>query len=172
MGWKQLYAIAAAGTALTNTTTETVMAGTTLPAYHFQIGKRYRIRGTVRATATNSTDTLQVRLRIGTATLTGTVIVDGTAVDVANDNLVHFEVEGIVRAIGAGASGCTVAWTGFASIAGAEGTVTSRVAFEIDTTDSTVTNYVQITGAWSVASASNSAIAEAFTVDELVPGPA
>lgn len=163
--FRNLYQLEAAGSALSNTTAETVMASHTLPAYSAQVGKRYKVRGAVRATATNSTDTLQPRLRMGTVTLTGTVLADGTAVDAANDNLWAFELEGVVRAIGA--SG-VIAWSGEASIVGAEGTVTERAAFEIDGTDLNADNFIQITGQWSVANAGNSAQVEYFTIDEIV----
>lgn len=164
---RNLYTLESAGTALTNSTTETVLASFVLPAYSMQVGKRYRVKAAVRVPVTNGTDTLRVRLRIGTATLTGTVIADGTAVDVANDDLIVFDLEGVVRAIGAGAAGATVVWTGAGTLEGAEGTVTFRAASESDTTDSSVDNYVQLTGTWSAASASDSAQAEYFTVDEL-----
>jgi hypothetical protein len=155
----------AAGTALSNSTTQTVLASYQAPANAMQVGKVYKLRALVRATSTNSTDTLQVRLRVGPTTLTGTVVADGTAVDVANNDVIVVDVEFSVRSVGS--SGVVIA-SGFASVEGAEGTATMRVAFEPLTLDSTVAQNFEITGLWSVASASNSCQAESFTFVELV----
>src|SRR5688572_13322693 len=86
--------------ALTNSTAETVLASLVLPAYHAQVGKRYRVRAQVRATATNSTDTLAVDLRFGPTTLTGTVIASAAATDVADNNVTIVDAEVVIRAVG------------------------------------------------------------------------
>lgn len=164
-GPKLIAAISAAGTALTNSTTETVLTSHNPAAYSFQAGKHYRVRGAVRATATNATDTLRCRLRIGPTTLTGTVVADSTAVDVANDDVWAFEL--LITCRAAGSAGEIVV-TGSAGIVGAEGTATERLAFErITSFDTTVTQRVEVTGVWSVANAGNSCQAEAFAVEEL-----
>lgn len=162
--------LAAAGTALTNSTTETVLTsyalvtGVPLAAYSFQVGKSYRIRGSVRATATNSTDTLRVRLRIGPTTLTGTVVADSTAVDVADNDLFIFDVTVTCRAVG---STGEILIAGSASVIGVEGTATMRTTFErITSFDTTSAQRIEVTGVWSVASASNSCQAESFSVEE------
>jgi hypothetical protein len=163
--FRTLAQLEAAGTPVTNTAAEAVLYSHLLPAYSLQVGKRYKLRAAVRATVTNGTDTARIRLRTGPTTLTGTVIFDATAVDVANDDLVIVEVEGIVRAIGTSA---IVLWSGFGSIEGAEGTVTARAAFESDPFDATIDNRIELTALWSAASASDSCQAEAFTLDEIV----
>lgn len=164
MGYRNLTALAVAGTALSNSTAETVLASHVFPAGGMcHAGKQYRIVASVIASATNSTDTLQIRLRVGPTTLTGTVVADGTAVDVANNDKVVFNIVGQCRA------GGVIVFAGSASVIGAEGTATMRVAFE----EVTLANHLlaqrfELTGAWSVASASNSCRADVFVVDEIV----
>lgn len=164
MAYRNLYELVAAGTALTNSTAETVLASYTIPAYAPQVGKRYRVRLAVVASSTNSTDTLRVRLRAGPTTLTGTVIVDGTAVDVANADLIYADVEVTVRSVGS--SGAMV-WGGLFSITGAEGTATARSVYESTTPDLTAALRLEVTGTWSVASASNICAAQILSVDEI-----
>src|SRR5690348_7460093 len=59
------YNQAAAGTAVTNTTAETVAAAATIPANSLQPGSLIKIKFQGIATSTNSTDTLTVKLYIG-----------------------------------------------------------------------------------------------------------
>lgn len=163
MGFRNLSLLTSAGTALSNSTTHTVLASYSLPANSIIAGKRYRVHGAVIATATNSTDTLRVRFLVGPTTLTGTAVVDGTAVDVADNDKIVFELVGVCRASG------VMVWSGFATIEGAEGTVTARAAFEqLTVSDTTAACLFEITGLWSVASASNSCRCDNFIVDEIV----
>lgn len=157
-----LYELLAAGTALSNSTTETVLASTSLAAYSLQRSKIIRVRGSVIATATNSTDTLNVKLRIGPTTLTGTVVGASGAVDVANNDVVVVDVECTTRAVPS--TSVTVLCEGWISAPGAEATATARVAFEALALDTTVAQKVEITGTWSVASASNSCRADSLKV--------
>lgn len=168
MPTRLLAAEIAAGTALTNSTAETVLGSYTIPAYSMQVGKVYRVRAAVIATATNSTDTLAVNVRLGTVTLTGTVLAAAAATDVADNNVTIIDLVGTVRSIsGTGAAACTSSWCGTVTAFGAEGTGTARAAYEIDTTDNAVANFLQITGTWSVASASNSCRLDFLIVEEL-----
>jgi hypothetical protein len=159
-----LYTLPAAGTALTSSTAETVLASYTLPANHAQTLKRYRVKGAVVASSTNSTDTLQVQVRIGTTTLTGTVVHNGTAVDVANADVITFDFQIDVRT--AGASGSMICH-GTGTIEGAAGTVTSRAIYKALTPDTTAALKIEVTGTWSVSSGSNICAAQALSVDEL-----
>lgn len=161
--FKLIYALVAAGTALTNSTSETVLASTELPAYSKQKDKVYHIHAAAIATATNSTDTLTVRLRVGPTTLTGTVVGSSGAVDVANNDVVTADIWCTVRAAGAASA---VLCSGYVATLGAEGTATARVAFEQLSLDTTVAQKLELTGQWSVASASNSCRADAFIVQE------
>ena len=163
-----LYALLAAGTALTNSTAETLLASHELPAASMQAGKVYDIDAVVIATATNSTDTLLVNVRIGPTTLTGTIVGAAAATDVADNNVVIVKLKAVVRSVSA-AGLATIAVFGLVSLHGAEGTGTARAAYEILTSVNTlVTQRIEVTGTWSVASTSNSCRADALVVTELV----
>jgi hypothetical protein len=160
-----LYTLLAAGTALTNSTAETVLGSYEIPANGLQAGKVYQLSGAVVATATNSTDTLRIRVRVGPTTLTGTVVADSGAVDVANGDVVAWSLTATVRNTG---STSVVLVSGFCSAPGAEGTATARVAFESLSLDSTVAQKIEATGLWSVANAGNSCRCDSFLVAEMV----
>lgn len=154
----------AAGTALSNATAETLLGSTVLVAGALQPGKVIKVRGSVRATATNSTDTLNVKVRLGPTTLTGTVIFDATAVDVADANVMVFDVELVPRA-----TLTDVVAVGFGTIEGAVGTVTARGAHVIvGSLNFAVAQRIEVTGTWSVASSSNSCQLESLNVYECV----
>lgn len=144
-----LYVNTADSAALTNTVTETAFDKSyTIPANMLKVGDVIRISAQVLATATNSTDTLTVRLKIGSTTIIST-----GAVDVANNDIATITCELVVRTIGA--SG-TFVGTGEQSL-GVPGTVTSKPFNLVSTTiDTTATQAITVTGQWSVASASNS----------------
>lgn len=157
-----LYALIVAGTALTNSTAETILSSYNLPANALQVGQTYRVRGTVIATATNSTDTLLVNVRIGPTTLTGTIVAAAAATDVANNDKVFYDLQITVR------SGGILVVDGVMSVPGAEGTATTRVAYEVTgALDTTVLQRIEVTGTWSVANAGNSCRAESMTVAEV-----
>lgn len=159
--FKLLYSLAAAGTALTNSTSETVLASYEIPAYGLQAGQVIGIEGAVIATTTNSTDTLTVDLAIGPTSLTGTVIGTSGAVDVANNDKITWDISCVVRDAD---SSSVVLCYGSMSVLGAEGTATHRVAFEQLALDSGVAQKIEVTGTWSVASASNSCRADALVI--------
>lgn len=159
------YLLTAAGTALTASSSETVLASGSLKAFSLQPGKVYRVRAAVLATATNSTDTLTVRLRVGPTTLTGTVVGSSGAVDAANSDVVVVDVEMVVRDAD---SSSVVLAHGLVSAVGAEGTGTARSAFESLALDSGAEQLVEITGQWSSTSAGNSCRCDALTITELV----
>lgn len=166
MGHRVIQREVAANAALTNSTAETVLRSCSLPAYSFQVGKRYRVHAQVRATATNSTDTLTVLCRIGPTTLTGTTIASSGAVDVANNDGCVFDLQVMCRSVG---STGEILVTGAASVLAAEGAATLRYVYEDKTSlDMTAAQLIEITGQWSVASASNSCICEQFVIEELV----
>jgi hypothetical protein len=160
-----VYALLVAGAALSNSTAETVLASRSLPAGSLQVGKVYRLRAAVLVTAQNSTDTLAVKIRVGPTTLTGTVVGSSAAFDAVVGDVVTVDLEMVVRNIG---SASIVIVSGIVSAEGAEAVATARVAFESLSLDSTVAQLVEVTGTWSVASASNSCRCDAFTLTELV----
>jgi hypothetical protein len=163
--FKFIFLLLSAGTALTNSTSETVLASYTLPANSLQRGAEIQIESDVIATATNSTDTLNVKLRVGPTTLTGTVVGQSAAVDVANNDVVHVDVHCDVRNNG---SASIVLCGGTITTLGAEGTATARVAFESLSLDSTVAQRIELTGTWSVASPSNSCRADRLTIAQAI----
>ena len=144
-----LMSAVAASTAITNTTTQTAFdQAVTIPANTLRVGDVIRVVAQAIATATNSTDTLNVTLRIGT-----TDVVATGAVDVANNDVAVITADLVVRTIGA--SGTFVA-AGLTAI-GAAGTATARPAIKASTAiDTTAALSVNATATWSVASASNS----------------
>lgn len=155
----------AAGTALTNSTTETALGSATIPANALKPGDRIKIRFQGICTATNSTDTLAVKLYIGG--LTGTALISMTATDVADNNVFTGEYELTVRTVGA--SGTIVGVGTYKSVPAAEGTMTIKDDILASTAiDTTVAQVVAVSGTWSVASASDSCRLDILNV-EVIP---
>jgi hypothetical protein len=152
----------AAGTPLTNSIAETVLASHSLAAAHFQAGHVYGFRASVRVTAVAAAHTLQVRVRLGDATLTGTVLADSGAVAVSANDVVVIDLQLTCRVQGTAG---VVLVAGSISAPGAEGTATLRVALEVDGVDTTVAQLLEVTGVWSVADVGNSCQSESFTLD-------
>lgn len=148
------YTSTAASTAVSNTTTETLFDKYfTIPANSLRAGSLIRARFQGIATATNSTDTLAVKLYIGG--LTGTALISIAATDVADNNVFQGEYELIIRTIGA--SGTMVGCGTFKSIPAAEGTMTIKDDILASTAiDTTAAQVIGVSATWSVASASNS----------------
>jgi hypothetical protein len=145
--------LSAAGTALSNSTTETALGAITIPANSLQVGSLIKIRYQGIATATNSTDTLAVKLYIGG--LSGTALISHAATDVANNDVFTGEYEIAIRTIGS--SGTMVGCGTYKSVPAAEGTMTIKDDILASTTiDTTADKDVTVSGTWSVASASNS----------------
>ena len=163
-----LYQNVAASTALSNTTTETMFSTfATIPANTLIAGSTIKIRYQGIATATNSTDTLAIKLYIATVTtagsIAGTALISAAAVDVANNDT--FRGEAVVCIRTAGASGTLVADATYKTTA-AEGTHTTKDDFTASTTiDTTVAQYVGVAGTWSVASSSNSCRLDILSVE-------
>jgi hypothetical protein len=159
---KLISSLAAAGDTLTNSTDETVLASHEFPADFWQAGKVVRARALVTIPSTNSTNTLQTRVRFGAAALTGTAIGTTSDLDVADGDLVVADVELFCRT--AGSAGVIVATVlvsedAAGTAAGGHGQVVSSV----DTTSAT---YLGITGEWSAANASNQCAAQMLNVFE------
>lgn len=152
---------AATGSAVSNTTAETASATVTVPANTLTQGKTCKVTFGVRATATNGTDTMQVRLRLGG--IAGTVLIATTAVDVANDNVVvgHFEftAEG---APGAAVNVTGVGWYTNPAAAGA-----AMISAYLNPTARATNGALDIVVSidWNVANVGNSAICEYLRVE-------
>ena len=154
------YANTAASGAISNTTTETAFdKAKTIAANTLRAGDVLRVRAQGIATSTNSTDTLTVKLYVGSL-----VIVTTGAVDVANNDIFFIDAVIVIRTIGA--SGTVVA-TGTVGL-GAEGTVTAK-PFKLasSTLDTTAANDVACKATWSVASSSDSCRLDVLTVEKL-----
>lgn len=163
-GTHTLYANTAASAAVSNTTAETAFDKSyTIPANTLAAGDVITIKGWARATATNSTDTLNIKLKIGS-----TIIVASGALDVANDDMVYFEATLVVRTIGA--SGTFVA-TGTVTI-GTAGTATVKSFYVASTTiDTTATQAITVTATWSVANSGNSVRLDILNVERSAVTP-
>lgn len=148
-GTDLLYSAEAASAAVTNTVTETAFDKSySIPANTLQPGDVIRVRAQGIATATNSTDTLDAQLRLGTTDILAT-----GAVDVANNDVFFIDADIVIRTVGA--SGTMVA-VGHTAI-GAPGTVTSKPKFLASTAiDTTAAISVNVSATWSVANAGNS----------------
>lgn len=147
------YTLTAAGTALTNSTTETALGTAPIAANILTVGSLIKVRYQGIATATNSTDTLAIKLYIGG--LTGTALISHAATDVANNDVFTGEYEMIVRTIGS--TGTIVGVGTYKSIPAAEGTMTIKDDILASTTiDTTAAQNIVVSGTWSVANAGNS----------------
>ena len=163
-----LYASTAASTAVSNTTNETMFSTfATIPANTLIAGSVIKVRYQGIATATNSTDTLAIKLYIATATtagsVVGTALISAAALDVADNMTFRGEALVIVRT--AGASGTLVADATYKTTA-AEGTHTTK--YDITASKAvytTVAQYVGVTATWSVASSSNSCRLDVIAVE-------
>lgn len=148
------YTNTAASTAISNTTTETLFSTSySIPANSLRAGQLIRIRFQGIASATNSTDTLAIKLYIGG--LTGTVLLSLAATDVADNNVFSGEYELILRTVGA--SGTIVGCGTCKNVPAAEGTASYRDDILASTAiDTTAAKVIGVSATWSVASASNS----------------
>ncbi len=160
---QQLYASTAASAAITATATETAFDKTyTFAADQLKVGDVIKIYGQVIATATNSTDTLTVKVYFGNG-LSGTAIGTSGALDVANNDICIFDITLIIRTVGA--TGTFVA-SGFITI-GVPGTATVKTyAIASTTFDSTGTMVVTPSATWSSTNAGNSCRLDALTVSQ------
>jgi hypothetical protein len=156
------YVSVAASTAITNTTTQTAFdTAVTLAANTLKVGSRIRVRAQSIATSTNSTDTLNMIIRLGTTDLLAT-----GAVDVANNDVGYIDAEFVVRTIGASGTMVGVGQTAL----GVPGTVTAKPkALASTAVDTTTALSVNVTATWSVASASNSVRLDVMDVEVLAP---
>jgi len=148
----------AASTAVTNTTDETAFDKTvTVESDTLDVGRVLKIRVQGIATATNSTDTLNVKLYLGSTEIAAT-----GAVDVANNDIFTIDAHVVCRT--SGSSGTYVV-TGDMSI-GASGTVTRKALYKASTSvDTTADITVSVKATWSAASASDSCRLDVLMVE-------
>lgn len=153
---------AAAGTAHTNSTTEASLARYAFAADELTAGKVYLFNAAIRATATNSTDTLTIAVRFGSSSTvtSNTACASSAAVDVADNDIAV--VSGWLHVMSATRAVMVVQM----SDCDAEGTMAMEQYTEILTIAAGTAYYLDVTGDWSVASASNSCQSEAWAVVE------
>lgn len=153
-----IYKNVAASAAVTATASETAFdKSLTIPANELVAGSVLRVRVQCIATATNSTDTLNLKLKLGS-----TVVAATGAVDVANNDVGYIDACIIVRT--AGASGTMVA-TGVTAL-GVEGTVTGKPFKLASTTlDTTAATDLTVSATWSSNSSGNSVRLDVLTVE-------
>lgn len=155
-------AIVAASSALTGSSTETTLGTFAIAANSLNAGDVIRVRAQLIATATNSTDTLAMKLKIGSVT-----VIAPTAVDVADGDIGYIECDIVVRTIGA--TGTLVA-AGVQGL-GVPGTVTAKPWLKPSTTlDTTAAMDITFTGTWSTTSGSNSCRLDILNVQILRGG--
>lgn len=161
---KLIYTSTGASTAVTATASETAFDKKyTIPANTLRAGSVIKVRFQGIATATNSTDTLQIKAYLGGTG--GTAILTGTATDVANNNVFSGEFTIVVRTIGS--SGTFVAFGTHTDVPAASGTATQDV-MEITastTVDTTTTQDIVVSATWSTNSAGNSCRLDIFVVE-------
>lgn len=159
-----VYSAVAASAAHTNTITEALFDKQySIPANTLIAGSVIKVRYQGIATATNSTDTLLIKLYIGG--LSGTAILTGTATDVADNNI--FAGEALIQIRTSGASGTLVAVGTHTDVPAASGTATHGIC-EITastTIDTTAAQVIGVGADWSVASSGNSARLDIMVVE-------
>lgn len=156
-----VYTATAASTAISNTTTETAFdnASYTFPANALQAGDRIRIRAQGIATTTANSDTLTVKLYVGSNAVCATAAVDSTNSDT-------FLLDTIVTIRTDGASGTHIA-NGIVCN-GVEGTATMRHDLMASTAiNTTTTQAITCKATWSVADANDSCRLDEFSIDLL-----
>lgn len=153
-----VYAQTAVGTALTNSTTETTLASYTVKGGTLAAGKSIGFDFTAITTGAQSTDTLTLKVYIGS-----TAVATFTAEDQTTNDVSVITGKFTSRALSSSAS--VVCW-----VIGADADATGEaarsfvvVASSLDTTGDIV---ISVKGTWSAASASDSVQCESFNVIE------
>ena len=158
-GGALLFANTADSSTVTNTTTETTFdQSLTLDGNVLQVGDVLRITARVAIPSTNATDTLTLRVKVGTENVLTTA-----AVDVADNDIGYLQALVTVRA--AGASG-SLAGTGV-YVLDAAGTAQTVTELAAASEDLSVDVVIGVSAEWSVASASNQCDLEQLVVELL-----
>jgi hypothetical protein len=156
-----LFALVAASGAVTTTSAETAFTGAqfTVKGNSLRPCDVLRIRLQGIAPATNSTDTLTIKLYLG-----ATVIIATAAVDVNNNDEFFIDVEIVIRTNGAGG---TFVAAGTQAL-GTPGTATMK-PFLLGSTaiDTTADQLIKATATWSTNNAGNSCRVDILDVELL-----
>lgn len=153
-----LYASVAESAEHENTTTEAAFDKSyTLAANSLRAGDVLRIRATVIVNDNNSTDTLTLKLNIGSLT-----VFTSAAVDVADADVGYIDAIIVVRSVGA--SGKVIA-AGVQGL-GVPGTVTAKPFYTAEQTlDTTASASINVSADWSVAHADNEVALASLVVE-------
>lgn len=154
---EELYANVADSAEVENTTTETAFdKSVTLYGQRFRIGDVIKVRAVCRVVDNNSTDTLTLKLYVGTEEIVST-----GAVDVADGDVGYIDAEIVVRVLG---SSGKLSGGGVHAL-GVPGTVTAKPFFKSEATED-ISGAVPITvkATWSVAHADNEVLLEDLIV--------
>ncbi len=154
----------AAGAALTASSTPTNLSvAPTIPANVLKVGDKIKIRAQVIATATNASDTLNVKAQATPATSGSAVdLASCGALDVANNDIAIIEFELTIRTIGVSGTMVGVGTT----FIGTPGTAASKpVTLASTTIDTTQGQIIGIQGTWSSTNAGNSCRCDILSVE-------
>jgi hypothetical protein len=157
-----VFRMAAAGTAVTNTTTRTASASVTIKPGTLKVGSRVRVVAQVDVTASNTADTLVVDIG-GAVGGTPAALVSGAAENAVDNEVEVLEAEFVVRSLGA--SG-TIMGTGRASILAAIGVAAPvEKPIVLTTVNFTADIVLGCYMTWAAAATQNSAICNTFVVE-------
>jgi hypothetical protein len=163
--FNKISAATDATAAVTTTATETAFDNSaSIPANTLAAGDVIRVRCQGIATATNGADTLNIRMKIGSVTVAAT----GDK-DVANSDIFYFDVDIVVRTIGAGGT-IVAAGIGFIGTPGTPASSPGTVGpvFKASSTlDTTAAADITVTADWSSADAGNSCRMDVLDVEHL-----
>lgn len=126
-------------------TTEATVLTATLPADRYRVGSEIKLAAVLDATTFHSTDTLTLRLKLGSTTLATLALANADA------GRVDILMAGIVQVTGASGK----LFIGDAAIASGANTALRDPA--IEDIDFTAANTLTLTAQWSVANAGNTA---------------
>lgn len=153
----------AAGSTVTNTTTETDFSKTaTIPANTLKVGDVVTVRGAQTVPNTNSTDTLAIKTYFGANTAGTALLAANTgAVDVADNDVGYQEYHIEIRSVGATGSAYPI---GFHVLDSTTTVFTKLVGTLISNIDTTKNIVVKQSATWSVANAGNNVTQQTLQV--------
>lgn len=155
----RLHSQSAAGTAVTNTTTETAVASYTIKGGTLAAGKSIQFSAVCQTTSSNGTDTLLYKVYLGS-----TAIATLTAVDQANNDVAIFDGELTSYGLSSSTTVVSKVITNDSDATGQAARCFAAVTASVDTTADIV---LSIKATWSNASASDSCYCAMFNVDEV-----
>ena len=168
MAQRLVQNITAQGTEYENSTTQTVLNGTSfsMPAGWWQDGKELHFRILIKVLDNNSTDTLTPIVYFGPTTLTTAIATFG-AVNVADGD--HAWITGVIQCRDADSSGTYVAVVEGADLAASGGGTRETHHAVTGSIDFTAALLLEVGVTWSVAHADNECVCEFASFYEVTP---